>query len=43
MLQIIRSHGDVDATGWVGPLLAMALMGGLVGYLSESEASHEAA
>jgi hypothetical protein len=42
-LEIIRSHGDVDAIGWVGPLLAMALMGGLVGYLSESAARHEAA
>ena len=42
LLEIIRSHGDVDATGWLGPLLAMALLGGLVGYLSESAARHEA-
>lgn len=43
VLEVIRSQGDVDVTGWVGPLLAMALMGGLVGYLSESAARHEAA
>lgn len=43
ILEIVRSQGDVDATGWVGPLLAMALMGGLVGSLSESAARHEAA
>jgi hypothetical protein len=43
MLEIFHSHGDVDTTGWVGPLLAMALMGGLVGYLSESAAGHETA
>jgi hypothetical protein len=43
VLEVIRSRGDVGLTGWVAPLLAMALMGGLVGYLSESAARHEAA
>lgn len=43
VLELVRARGDVDATGWVGPLLAMALMGGLVGHLSESAARHEAA
>ncbi len=43
VMEIIRSQGDVDVTGWVGPLLAMALIGGLVGVLSESTALHEAA
>jgi len=43
VLEIFRSHGYVDATGWVGPLLAMALLGGLVGYLSEAAARLEAA
>ena len=43
VLELVRARGDVDVTGWVGPLLAMALMGGLVGHLSESAARHEAA
>lgn len=43
VMEIVRSHGDVDLTGWVGPLLAMALLGGLVGHLSEVAAGHEAA
>lgn len=43
LLELVRARGDVDVTGWVGPLLAMALMGGLVGHLSESTARHEAA
>ncbi|MDA8284504.1 MAG: hypothetical protein M0Z42_14670, partial [Actinomycetota bacterium] len=44
VLEFVRAPGgDVDVTGWVGPLLAMALMGGLVGQLSESAARHEAA
>jgi hypothetical protein len=43
VLEIFHSQGDVDAIGWVGPLLAMALLGGLVGYLSESAAGHEVA
>lgn len=42
-LELVRSQGDVDATGWVAPLVAMALMGGLVGHLSEAAAHHEAA
>lgn len=42
-LELVRSQGDVDLTGWVAPLVAMALMGGLVGHLSESAARHEAA
>ena len=43
VLELVRARGDADVTGWVGPLLAMALMGGLVGHLSESAARHEAA
>lgn len=42
-LELVHSQGDVDVTGWVAPLLAMALMGGLVGHLSETAARHEAA
>ena len=43
VLEFVRARGDVDFTGWVAPLLAMALMGGLVGHLSESAASNDAA
>lgn len=42
-LELIHARGDVDVTGWVAPLLTMALMGGLVGELSDSAADHEAA
>lgn len=41
-LELVHSQGDVDVTGWVGPLVAMALIGGLVGHLNESAADHEA-
>lgn len=34
-LESVRARGDVDVTGWVSPILAMALVGGLVGHLSE--------
>ncbi len=43
VLELIRAKGDPDLTGWVAPLLAMALMGGLVGHLSESAARNDAA
>lgn len=43
VLEVARSRGDADVTGWVAPILAMALMGGLVGSLSESAARHDAA
>lgn len=43
VLEFARSNGDVDLTGWVAPLLAMALMGGLVGHLSEAAARNDAA
>ncbi len=43
VLELVRSKGDVDLTGWVAPLLAMALMGGLVGSLSEAAARNDAA
>lgn len=43
LLGIVHARGDVDLTGWVGPAAAMALMGGLVGYLSESAGRQEAA
>lgn len=36
LLEIVRGKGDADLTGWTAPLLAMALMGGLVGHLSET-------
>lgn len=42
VLEALRSKGDIDLTGWVAPLLAMALMGGLVGHLSEVAAQREA-
>ncbi len=43
VLELVRSKGDPDLTGWVAPLLAMALMGGLVGHLSEAAARNDAA
>ncbi|HQU25505.1 MAG TPA: hypothetical protein PLS29_00590 [Acidimicrobiales bacterium] len=43
ILELVRSKGDPDLTGWVAPLLAMALMGGLVGHLSEAAARNDAA
>ena len=42
VLEAVRARGDIDVTGWVGPLLAMVLMGGLVGHLSEVAAQREA-
>lgn len=42
VLEAVRAKGDLDMTGWVGPLLAMALIGGLVGHLSQSAALREA-
>lgn len=42
VLEAIRGHGDLDVTGWVGPLLAMALIGCLVGHLSSLAALREA-
>ena len=43
VLETVRAQGDVDATGWAGPLLAMALLGGLVGHLSAVAARAEGA
>lgn len=43
VLEVARPGEDVAVLGWVGPLLAMALMGVLVGRLSESQARHDAA
>jgi hypothetical protein len=43
VLELVRARGDVDVTGWIAPLLAMALMGGLVGHLSESGARNDEA
>jgi K+-sensing histidine kinase KdpD len=43
VLELVHARGDVDVTGWVAPIVAMALMGGLVGNLSESVARTEAA
>ena len=33
VLEAVRGHGDLDMSGWAGPLLAMAIVGGLVGHL----------
>lgn len=41
VLEAVRAHGDLDVTGWVGPLLAMVLIGGLVGHLSDVAAEGE--
>lgn len=43
VLEAVRARGDVDVTGWAGPLLAMALLGGLVGHLSEAATRSDAA
>lgn len=40
VLELVRARGDVDVTGWVGPLIAMALVGGLVGHPSEIQERH---
>lgn len=42
VLEAVRSSGDLDLTGWVGPLLVMVLIGGLVGHLSELATRREA-
>lgn len=42
VLEAVRAKGDLDMTGWAAPLLVMALIGGLVGHLSEFAAQHEA-
>lgn len=42
-LELARARGDIDVTGWVAPLLAMTLMGGLVGQLSDTIATSQAA
>ncbi|MST32378.1 hypothetical protein GHK86_06545 [Acidimicrobiaceae bacterium USS-CC1] len=41
-LELTRARGDIDVTGWVAPLLAMTLMGVLVGRLSDSTATNQA-
>lgn len=43
VMELVHARGDIDVTGWMGPLMAMVLMGGLVSHLSESVARHEAA
>lgn len=43
LLAGVHEHGDLDVTGWVGPLLAMGLAGGLVGYLTDLLAHRAAA
>jgi hypothetical protein len=42
VLEAVRARGDLDVTGWAGPLLVMVLIGGVVGHLSESAARREA-
>lgn len=39
LLAAVRGRGDLDATGWVAPVLAMGLVGGLVGYLADLAAN----
>lgn len=41
-LEAVRASGDPGMTGWAVPLLVMALIGGLVGHLSELAAQREA-
>ncbi|MDA8297535.1 MAG: hypothetical protein M0004_13300 [Actinomycetota bacterium] len=43
LLAGVHEHGDLDVTGWAGPLLAMGLAGGLVGYLTDLLAHRAAA
>lgn len=33
VLAAVDGRGDLDATGWIGPLVAMSLVGGLIGHL----------
>ncbi len=35
VLAVIHGRGDLDFTGWAGPVIAMVLVGGLVGYLAD--------
>jgi hypothetical protein len=42
VLETVRARGDLDLTGWVGPVLVMAIVGGLVGHLSELAGTREA-
>lgn len=42
VLEGVHARGDLDLTGWVGPLLVMVLAGGLVGHLSDLAAQREA-
>lgn len=35
VLAVIHGRGDLDVTGWAGPVVAMVLVGGLVGYLAD--------
>lgn len=42
VLEAVHARGDLDLTGWAGPLLVMVLVGGLVGHLNELAAQREA-
>lgn len=42
VLEAVRARGDLDVSGWAGPLLAMTLIGALVGHLSEVAGHREA-
>lgn len=43
VFELVRAGGGVDLAGWVGPIVTMTLMGGLVGHLSDSSARQQAA
>jgi hypothetical protein len=35
VLAAVHGRGDLDLTGWVGPVIVMGLVGGLVGHLAQ--------
>lgn len=41
VLALVHGHGDLDLTGWAGPILAMAIVGALVGHLAERAGNRE--
>lgn len=43
VLAAVHGQGDLDLTGWVGPVVAMGLVGGLVGHLAEHAANRDRA
>lgn len=41
VLAVVHGHGDLDVTGWAGPILAMAIVGVLIGHLAERAGKKE--